>query len=187
MSVIQLIFQKLTCEGAISVFNNPFRAKEDRKRAVLEQHVEMTTKQEDQTRKIGSRKICFNFRKGRCRFGHKCTFAHDSDVASSLASAEESAQNINYSTGLLADKPVDPMKPVSLESKSQGEIQLKRYDEQQMNQMFEPSHEEAETVETSCVVISNNKRKTTRPGLGDDVVPGKKARKFHNKVYGNNL
>ena len=79
------------------------------------------------------------------------------------------------------------MKPVSLENKSQGEIQLKRYDEQQMNQMFEPSHEEAETVETSCVVISNNKRKTTRPGLGDDVVPGKKARKFHNKVYGNNL
>ena len=177
----------MTCEGATSVFNNPFRAKEDRKKAILEQHVEMTTKQEDQARKIGDKKICWNFRKGRCRFGHKCTFAHDSDVASSLASAEENTQNINYSTGLLADKPVDPMKPVSLESKSQGEIQLKRYDEQQMNQMFEPSHEEAESSETSCVVISNNKRKTTRPGLGDDVVPGKKARKFHNKVYGNNL
>merc|ERR1712241_914013 len=111
-----------TCEGAISVFNNPFRAKEDRKRAVLEQHVEMTTKQEDQTRKIGSRKICFNFRKGRCRFGHKCTFAHDSDVASSLASAAEQAkigenseQKINYSIGLLSDsKEVDPMKPSSV-------------------------------------------------------------------------
>ena len=153
---------------------------------MLEQHVEMTTKQEDQTRKIGSRKICFNFRKGRCRFGHKCTFAHDSDVASSLASAEESTQNINYSTGLLADKPVDPMKPVSLENISQGEIQLKRYDEQQMNQMFEARQAEIEASEASSAVISNNKR-NMRPGLGDDIVPGKKARKFHNKLYGNNL
>lgn len=27
-----------------------------------------------------TKKICWNFRKGRCRFGSKCTFAHDSDV-----------------------------------------------------------------------------------------------------------
>lgn len=186
--------QKLTCEGAISVFNNPFRVKEERKRAVLEQHVEMTSKQEDQTRKIGNKKICWNFRKGRCRFGHKCTFAHDSDVASSLAAAEEksgetleSTQEMSYSIGLLSDKPTDPMKPVPTGNKSQGDAsQLIRFDEKQMHQMFDAKDGDAESTETSCVVISNNKRKT-RPGLGDDIVPGKKARKFHNKIYANNL
>ena len=192
-----MLIQKLTCDGATSVFNNPFRAKEDRKKAVLEQHVEMTTKQEDQTRKIGDKKICWNFRKGRCRFGHKCTFAHDSDVASSLASAAEKASvedtletshEMNYSIGLLSDqKPVDPMKPLSLGSKPSGKTsQMKKFDEKQMNQMFEATQEHTESNEISCAVISNNKRKV-RPGLGDDLVPGKKARKFHNKLYGNNL
>lgn len=130
--------QKLTCDGASSVFNNPFRAKEERKKAVLEQHVEMTTKQEDQTRKIGDKKICWNFRKGRCRFGHKCTFAHDSDVASSLASAAEKASigdtletshEMNYSIGLLSDKKlVDPMKPLSLGSKPREDTsQLRKF------------------------------------------------------------
>ena len=190
------MFQKLVCEGATSVFNNPFRAKEDRKKAVLEQHVEMTTKQEDQTRKIGDKKICWNFRKGRCRFGHKCTFAHDSDVASSLASAAEKASigdsletshEMNYSIGLLSDKkPVDAMKP-SAGIKPRGDTsQLKKFDEKQMNQMFNATQEHSESNEVSSAVISNNKRKV-RPGLGDDVVPGKKARKFYNKLYGNNL
>lgn len=26
------------------------------------------------------RKICWNYRKGRCRFGSNCTYAHDSDL-----------------------------------------------------------------------------------------------------------
>ena len=166
------------------MFNNPFRAKEDRKRAILEQHVEMTSKQEDQTTKIGSRKICWNFRKGRCRFGHKCTFAHDSDVASSLAAAEERAgdnsttdtDNISYSLGLLSDN----------RSIGGDTSQLKKFDAKQMNEMFEAKQAEIEASETTNAVISNNKRQT-RPGLGDDVVPGKKARKFYNKMYGNNL
>lgn len=185
--------QKLSCEGAISVFNNPFRVKEDRKRAVLEHHVEMTSKQEDQTQKIGSKKVCWNFRKGRCRFGHKCTFAHDSDVASSLAAAEERAgtadanetsSNVNYSIGLLSDnKPHDPMKPMSLESNFHEDApQLRKFDEKQMHQMFD-----SQSGDASSAVISNNKRKTNRPGLSDDIIPSKKARKFHDKIYGNNL
>ena len=34
----------------------------------------------DDTKMINGRKICWNYRKGRCRFGHNCTFAHDSDL-----------------------------------------------------------------------------------------------------------
>ena len=40
-----------------SVFSNPFRAREDQKKAILEQHVTMTTKQEDQ-RTIGKCLSC---------------------------------------------------------------------------------------------------------------------------------
>lgn len=29
---------------------------------------------------INGKKICWNYRKGRCRFGHNCKFAHDSDI-----------------------------------------------------------------------------------------------------------
>merc|ERR1719225_2305100 len=34
-------------------------------------------------------KVCFNFRKGRCRFGSKCTYAHDSDVKQKPTTNEE--------------------------------------------------------------------------------------------------
>ena len=78
-----------------SVFSNPFRAKEDKKDAILEQHVEMTLKQEV-GRTINGKKVCWNFRKGRCRHGHKCSFAHDSDVKSSVV---ESLYSPKYESG----------------------------------------------------------------------------------------
>jgi len=78
-----------------SVFSNPFRAKEDKKEAILEQHVEMTRKQET-GRTINGKKVCWNFRKGRCRHGHKCSFAHDSDVKSSVV---ESLYTPKYESG----------------------------------------------------------------------------------------
>ena len=44
-----------------SVFNNPFREREDRKKAVLEKHVTMTVRQED-GKTIGGKKVCWNYR-----------------------------------------------------------------------------------------------------------------------------
>lgn len=35
---------------------------------------------EEHTQVKNGKKICWNFRKGRCRFGSNCTFAHDSDL-----------------------------------------------------------------------------------------------------------
>ena len=124
-----------------SVFKNPFRVAEDEKRAILEKHVEMTSKQED-LRKIDGKKICWNFRtKGRCRFGNKCTFAHDSDVK---------VQKTNAAPGT---------------SKGQED---------------EVSAKPAEAAEA---IVESNKRPRKRPGLSDGLVPGKKAMKFHQKVY----
>lgn len=62
-----------------SVFSNPFVEAEKAKSAILEKHVKMTPTLDD-TKMINGKKICWNYRKGRCRFGHNCTFAHDSDL-----------------------------------------------------------------------------------------------------------
>lgn len=34
----------------------------------------------DNLKVINGKKICWNYRKGRCRFGHNCVYAHDSDL-----------------------------------------------------------------------------------------------------------
>lgn len=66
-----------------SVFQNPFRDKEDQKIAVLEQHVGLSQK-EQTGRTIDGKKVCWMFRKGRCRSGHKCKFAHDNDIKNAV-------------------------------------------------------------------------------------------------------
>ncbi|XP_033246591.1 uncharacterized protein LOC117187832 [Drosophila miranda] len=62
------------------VFSNPFLEAELQKTASLERHVKMVNNDTHLQLKNG-RKICWNFRKGRCRFGTSCQYAHDSDLA----------------------------------------------------------------------------------------------------------
>lgn len=71
------------------MFANPFVEAERAKSAILEKHVKMTPTLDD-TKMINGKKICWNYRKGRCRFGHNCTFAHDSDLHRSAAELEAS-------------------------------------------------------------------------------------------------
>ena len=107
-----------------SVFQNPFRDKEDKKTAVLEQHVEMT--QKDRTgRTIDGKKVCWNFRKGRCRNGHNCKFAHDNDIKNSVTEAlytetkkyEQGSQISNDKAGKGAAAPI-PLQPEPLRAPS---------------------------------------------------------------------
>jgi hypothetical protein len=67
----------------LSVFSNPFVEAENAKKAILEKHVKMTPTKEETTM-INGKRICWNYRKGRCRFGHNCKFAHDSDLHRSV-------------------------------------------------------------------------------------------------------
>lgn len=41
------------------------------------------------TQMINGKKICWNYRKGRCRFGHNCKYAHDSDIQKTQDEMEE--------------------------------------------------------------------------------------------------
>ncbi|XP_067004168.2 uncharacterized protein [Anabrus simplex] len=77
-----------------SVFSNPFAEAEMAKKAILEKHVKMTPTK-DETKMINGRKICWNFRKGRCRFGHKCKFAHDSDLHAPISEEQDGSDVVN--------------------------------------------------------------------------------------------
>lgn len=44
----------------------------------LEIHIQVDT--DANTHMKNGKKICWNYRKGRCRFGSNCSFAHDSDL-----------------------------------------------------------------------------------------------------------
>ncbi|CAH0382085.1 unnamed protein product [Bemisia tabaci] len=83
-----------------SVFSNPYREAEDSKSAILEKHVKMIPSKAE-IKAINGKSICWMYRKGRCRFGHNCKFAHDSDVE--LSSVSEA--------GEIGDKAVSQVVP----------------------------------------------------------------------------
>ena len=110
--------------------------------------------QEDQRKSsIEGKKICWNFRKGRCRFGHKCTYAHDSDVLASIQRQTESSE--------LSESELTARLPTETASTS------KKYDDS--------------AVISSSGMHQGVKKK--RPGLSDQITPSKKAMKFFDKVY----
>lgn len=80
-----------------SVFLNPYVEAEIAKKAILEKHVKMVPSK-DEVRFINGKQICWNYRKGRCRFGHTCKFAHDSDLHQSSQSSSSFPSNVSGQT-----------------------------------------------------------------------------------------
>ena len=118
-----------------SVFANPFKDAEDAVKCTLEQHVKFAPRLEDVS-EINGRKICWNYRKGRCRFGTQCVFAHDCELIDKKAAQPVSMENVN-----LTDSPEtistiinEPRKSVKRPGLSQGIVPgkkvLKKYHEQ---------------------------------------------------------
>ncbi|RVE76280.1 hypothetical protein OJAV_G00006730 [Oryzias javanicus] len=76
----------LTSSSDCSVFANPFKAQVDQRLIALQKHVPLTMQAKPS--QIGGKRICVSYRKdGRCRFGIKCKFAHDSDLQNATASS----------------------------------------------------------------------------------------------------
>ena len=140
-----------------SVFSNPFRAREDKKVAILEHHVGVTNRQEA-ANTFNGKKVCLNFRKGRCRHGHRCKFAHDNDVRKEVSDSLYSAK-YDEAAQISHEKVETDTRPL---------LQVA------------PTTEVVEDLEQEGVISSGKKK---RPGLSDKLVPSKKAMKFHNKVY----
>ncbi|XP_066534654.1 protein IWS1 homolog [Hoplias malabaricus] len=64
-----------------SVFANPFKERAEERLSCLQKHVPLTA--QARPSQIGGKRMCVAYRKdGRCRFGIRCKFAHDSDLQS---------------------------------------------------------------------------------------------------------
>lgn len=75
-----------TCSDS-SVFANPFKAQADQTLSALQIHVPLTMQAKPS--QIGGKRMCVSYRKyGKCRFGIKCKFAHDSDVQTTVVPAD---------------------------------------------------------------------------------------------------
>lgn len=94
-----------------SVFINPYIKAEHDKQAILEKHVKMVDTK-DNIRVINGKKICWNYRKGKCRFGHNCIYAHDSDLQKSAEQLE--AENRVQRTVLCQNKDLPQPTPQEL-------------------------------------------------------------------------
>jgi len=137
-----------------SVFSNPFRDKEEKKQAILEQHVNMTRRQEEM-KVIDGKKVCWMYRKGRCRQGAKCKFGHDNDVKTDR---------------VVPENKYDVESQISNDKAAKGAAQPIKFNP---NSRREPTPEKEEDV----------MMRKRRPGLSEGLVPSKKAMMFHQKVY----
>ncbi|XP_036430744.1 uncharacterized protein si:ch211-113e8.11 isoform X2 [Colossoma macropomum] len=135
-----------------SVFANPFKERAEARLNVLRKHVPLTL--QARPIQIGGKRICVAYRKnGRCCFGIRCKFAHDSDLQSSTGFPTEPAGS--------DIRPLDQTKsnPDYLRTSDYGTSALER------------GKEEEEEEEES------RKRKKHRVGFSDTLIPPKRMLK----------
>lgn len=82
------------------VLSNPFFEAEKLEIDKLQKHVKMVDSENHLVQKNG-RKICWNNRKGRCRFGNKCKYAHDSDLVEAKEIFDVSIANKEVSLAII--------------------------------------------------------------------------------------
>jgi len=163
-----------------SVFQIPFREQEKQESAALERHVKMTPLVGTQLT-INGKKICWNYRKGKCRFGHNCAFAHDSDIITPVEDTNTTNKTKPISTGtsaasvlLLPTKKETPCfdDQAYISSGAQlGGRKQKQKPVENSDDEFEP--EPPQEAPRSGI----GKFGKRRPGLSQTLVPGKKVMK----------
>uniref|UniRef100_A0A087XQ12 Si:ch211-113e8.11 n=1 Tax=Poecilia formosa TaxID=48698 RepID=A0A087XQ12_POEFO len=111
----------LNASSDSSVFTNPFKAQADQKLSALQKHVPLTM--QARPSQIGGKKVCVSYRKdGRCRFGIKCKFAHDSDLQTAMI-PNDSHPSVSEET----PEPVGGSQSFQQESKEkEAEQQMKK-------------------------------------------------------------
>ncbi|XP_038215869.1 uncharacterized protein LOC119835234 [Zerene cesonia] len=134
-----------------SVFSNPFVEAELAKAAILEKHVKMVPGKGN-TQMINGKKICWNFRKGKCRFGHNCKYAHDSDIQKTSEELDAEKQKLK-----------------SIVCEGAGT----------MSCAVPPPVEEIVSPTDDSMWEGNAKKKKKRPGLSSGLIPSQKVIKMY--------
>ncbi|XP_055839347.1 uncharacterized protein LOC129907255 [Episyrphus balteatus] len=164
-----LLFESSAGGKPGEVFSNPYKQAEQAKIALLERHVKMVNSDEHLKMKNG-KKICWNYRKGRCRFGSNCSFAHDSDLNESPTLGGENNKEAIKDAGGKQDKTLPAA--TKIPQRLYGGIQP-------INESFNTPPEESTTT------ISAKKR--NRPGLSETVVPSKRVLKAYSHQKQNSV
>lgn len=137
-----------------SVFANPFKAQADQKLSALQKHVPLTMQAKPS--QIGGKRVCVSYRKdGRCRFGIKCKFAHDSDLQTPV-------------TPTNCNQPADEEAPASDSVKSNESCSSCGGG----SQTFQPESKEEES----------GPAKKRRVGLSNTLIPPKRAMKQYSML-----
>lgn len=78
-----------------SVFVSNYDREEQAARKILEQHVTLSDNQAGKFEKErDGKKICWNFRKGRCYKGHNCPLFHDGDLKATAVAEKNVDQHV---------------------------------------------------------------------------------------------
>jgi hypothetical protein len=146
--------------------------------------------------KINGKTVCWQYRKGKCRFGHNCKFAHDSDILPADSdnfqgghprkkfdpigskNAMEGAKSVSSGSGPVInsemgdDEDALPAQSVTFSSgaKLSGDNN-------------HPSKRKVSSGDFSDEEASEDKKsgKKKRPGLASNLVPGKKVMNMYYK------
>ena len=133
-----------------SVFVTSYHKAEEAKHSVLEQHVKMTIAQQSKDTK--NKRICWNFRKGKCRFGNKCKYSHDNDIPESILNSGDQVEERQPATAMSTPGYTANYGPNSYQARSIGQ----------------------DVGEDDDSYMASVKRKK-RAGIGNSLVPPKKA------------
>lgn len=138
-------------ERKTSVFTNYFHKAEERKLAVLEHHVKLTTEElktanSEHGKRQNKKRVCIGYQRGRCRFGAKCRFAHS-------ISSEANDTGINLPTEVTTFRPKFGLLP-------SAQIPLN----------IEPDDNDDDGMNAE-------KKRKHRVGVSDSLVPPKRAMK----------
>ena len=87
------MIEKNRQRAKFSVFCHP----ENEKGLILEQHVTLSDNQAGKFEKErDGKKICWNFRKGRCYKGHNCPLFHDGDLKATAVAEKNIDQHVRF-------------------------------------------------------------------------------------------
>ena len=125
---------------------------------------------------VGGKKICWNFRKGKCRFGHKCKYSHGTEILGGAGKANGGADDSAAAT----DDGAGPS------SSYPATMPLHQYQQHhhpghphnayppQHNTYRQQQHHQGESLPDEDDYLSNAKRKK-RAGVTDTLLPPKRA------------
>lgn len=88
---------------------------------------------------INGKKICWMYRKGRCRFGHNCKYAHDSDVhnENNPNNSENTDKNELTTSSIESLSSTDVIK-ISEDNEIKSEVNIKKKKRPGLSQTLVP-------------------------------------------------